>query len=326
MIYSHICDRNQKKDIIMNTPSVAVLLPCYNEGPVIASVVHAFREALPNAIIYVYDNNSDDETAVNAVDAGAVVRMEPNQGKGNVMRRMFSDIEADFYVLADGDGTYAASDVSLLLDPAVTQGLDMVVGRRQDVTVDAGRSGHALGNRLFNFVFRQMFKDGFEDIFSGYRVFSRRFVKSFPALSTGFEIETELSVHALMLKQPIAEIEVSYGRRIEGSESKLSTFGDGWKILKTFVLLMKEARPFAFFNYLAVLALIASVVFGFPVLVEYFQNGFVTMIPRWILSVGLLSVALMMVVCGLILGSVARGRAEQIRMAYLRIPIFRVKG
>jgi len=307
-------------------PRIAVLLPCYNEGPVIAEVVSAFRAALPDAVVYVYDNNSEDDTAANAAVAGAVVRFETRQGKGNVMRRMFSDIEADYYVLADGDGTYAAGDVQLLLDPAVKQGLDMVVGRRRDVTVDAGRSGHALGNRLFNLIFRQMFKDGFEDIFSGYRVFSQRFVKSFPALSTGFEIETELSVHALMLQQPIAEVEVSYGRRVEGSESKLSTFGDGWKILKTFVLLMKEVRPFAFFNMLAAVALIASAIFGFPVLAEYFQTGLVTLMPRWILSVGLLSVALMMVVCGLILDSVARGRAEQKRMAYLRVPMFQGEG
>lgn len=307
-------------------PRIAVLLPCYNEGPVIAEVVAAFRAALPDAVVYVYDNNSEDDTAAKAAAAGAVVRSESKQGKGNVMRRMFSDIEADYYVLADGDGTYAAGDVDLLLDPALEQGLDMVVGRRRDVTVDAGRSGHALGNRLFNLIFRRMFKNGFEDIFSGYRVFSRRFVKSFPALSTGFEIETELSVHALMLQQPIAEVEVSYGRRVEGSESKLSTFGDGWKILKTFVLLMKEVRPFAFFNVLAVVALIASAIFGFPVLVEYFQTGLVTLMPRWILSVGLLSVALMMVVCGLILDSVARGRAEQKRMAYLRVPMFQDEG
>jgi glycosyltransferase involved in cell wall biosynthesis len=303
-----------------SSPSIAVLLPCYNEEHAIATVVKGFKAALPEATVYVYDNNSTDETCARAADAGAVVRTEPRQGKGNVIRRMFADIDADFYIMADGDGTYEAADAPKLLTAAIDESLDMVIGNRKDIGVDAGRAGHAFGNTIFNFLFRQMFANGFSDIFSGYRVFSRRFVKSFPALSSGFEIETELSVHALVLKQPFKEIEVSYGKRMEGSVSKLSTFGDGFRISSVFVLLMKESRPFVFFGYLAIFALLISGFFGLPVLIEYFQTGFVTLIPRWILSVGMLMVSLVMFVCGLILDSVARGRTEHKRMAYLAVP------
>ena len=301
-------------------PRVAVLLPCYNEEHAISAVVKGFKTALPEAVIYVYDNNSTDETCARAADAGAIVRTEQRQGKGNVIRRMFADIDADFYIMADGDGTYDAVDAPKLLAAAIEDRLDMVVGNRKNINVDAGRTGHAFGNTIFNFLFRQMFADGFSDIFSGYRVFSRRFAKSFPALSSGFEIETELSVHALVLKQPFTEIEVSYGTRMEGSVSKLSTFGDGFRISSMFVLFMKETRPFVFFSYLTGIALLISVFFGLPVLIEYFQTGFVTLIPRWILSVGMLMVGLVMFVCGLILDSVARGRIEHKRMAYLTIP------
>jgi len=302
------------------SPIIAVLLPCYNEEHAIASVVLGFKKALPEATVYVYDNNSTDETCARATEAGAIVRTEPRQGKGNVIRRMFADIDADFYIMADGDGTYDAADAPKLLTAAIDDHLDMVVGNRKDINVDAGRTGHAFGNTVFNFLFRRMFADGFSDIFSGYRVFSRRFVKSFPALSSGFEIETELSVHALVLKQPFTEIEVSYGTRMEGSVSKLSTFGDGFRISSMFVLFMKETRPFVFFSYLTGIALLISAFFGLPVLIEYFQTGFVTLIPRWILSVGMLMVGLVMFVCGLILDSVARGRTEHKRMAYLAIP------
>ncbi len=276
-------------------------------------------------MIYVYDNNSTDNTVEIAINAGAIVRREPSQGKGNVIRRMFCDIEADFYILADGDGTYSSKDARKLLSLAQDNQLDMVTGNRQNVQKDAGRSGHAFGNRLFNFLFRKMFSDGFEDIFSGYRVFSRRFVKSFPALSTGFETETELCVHTLMLKLPFDEVEVSYGRRMEGSTSKLSTFRDGFHILGTFVLLMKEVKPFVFFGYLAIFALLLSVYFGAPVLLEYYKTGLVSLMPRWILSVGLASVSLLLFVSGLILDSVARGRVEHKRLAYLKIPVWMAK-
>ncbi len=301
-------------------PRIAVLIPCYNEEHAIAEVVSGFRAALPDAAIYVYDNNSGDKTRENAKAAGAIVRHEPAQGKGNVIRRMFSDIDADFYVLIDGDGTYAPADAPALLALAQNQRLDMVAGKRRNIHQDAGRSGHALGNRIFNHLFRKMFRTGFEDIFTGYRVFSKRFVKSFPALSTGFETETELCVHALMLRQPFAEIEVSYGQRRAGSTSKLSTFGDGFRILKTFVLLMKEVKPLAFFGYLSLLAALAAAVFGVPVLAEYFNTGLVLLLPRWILAVGLASVSLLLMVAGLILDSVARGRVEHKRLIYLQYP------
>jgi glycosyltransferase involved in cell wall biosynthesis len=303
-------------------PRIAVLIPCYNEEHAIAKVVSGFQAALPDADIYVYDNNSSDKTCEIAIAAGAIVRSEPAQGKGNVIRRMFSDITADFYVLIDGDGTYAPADAPALLELAQSERLDMVAGKRQNIHQDAGRSGHAFGNRLFNFLFRKMFRTGFDDIFTGYRVFSKRFVKSFPALSTGFETETELCVHALTLRQPFAEVEVSYGLRQAGSDSKLSTFRDGFRILKTFVLLMKEVKPLAFFGYLALLTLLAAAIFGVPVLAEYFDTGLVLLLPRWILAVGLASVSLLLMVAGLILDSVARGRVEHKRLVYLQYSVW----
>ena len=303
-------------------PDIAVLIPCYNEEHAIGEVISGFQAALPDAVIYVYDNNSSDKTCEIAKAAGAIVRHEPAQGKGNVIRRMFSDITADFYVLIDGDGTYAPADAPALLALAQNEQLDMVAGKRHNIHQDAGRSGHAFGNRVFNLLFRKMFRTGFDDIFTGYRVFSKRFVKSFPALSTGFETETELCVHALMLRQPFAEVEVSYGLRQAGSDSKLSTFRDGFRILKTFVLLMKEVKPIAFFGYLALLALLAAAVFGLPVLAEYFKTGLVLLLPRWILAVGLASVALLLMVAGLILDSVARGRIEHKRLVYLQYSVW----
>jgi len=297
---------------------IAVLIPCYNEEHAIGEVVSGFKAGLPSAKIYVYDNNSTDNTIKQAIAAGAIVRSEPSQGKGNVIRKMFSDIEADFYILIDGDGTYDPKDAGMLLQKAQNDHLDMVAGKRKNIHNDAGRSGHAFGNRMFNFLFRKMFRTGFEDIFTGYRVFSKRFVKSFPALSTGFEIETELCVHALVLRLPIAEVEVSYGVRKAGSTSKLSTFRDGARILKTFLLLMKEVRPFVFFGYFSLLSLMVSAFFGVPVLAEYFETGLVSLLPRWILSVGLASVSLLLFVAGLILDSVARGRIEQKRLTYLQ--------
>ncbi len=299
---------------------IAVLVPCYNEAHAIAEVVSGFQAALPQAKIYVYDNNSSDNTAEIAARAGAIVRPEPQRGKGNVIRRMFSDIDADFYIMIDGDGTYAPEDAPALLAKAEQNQLDMVAGKRKNIQQDAGRSGHAFGNRMFNWLFRKMFSAGFDDIFTGYRVFSKRFVKSFPALATGFETETELCVHALSLRQPCAELEVSYGLRQEGSESKLSTFRDGARILITFVLLMKEVKPFAFFGLLAGLALLLAAFFGVPVLAEYFDTGLVSLLPRWILAVGLASVSLLLFVAGLILDSVARGRLEHKRLAYLQYP------
>lgn len=301
-------------------PTIAVLLPCYNEELTIADVVRRFRDALPTATIYVYDNNSKDLTALKARAAGAVVVREPRQGKGNVVRRMFADIDADIYLMADGDGTYAPEDAPLLINTLLTERCDMVVGTRRGVTDDAGRQGHAFGNRLFNSLYKRLFGRDFTDIFSGYRVFSRRFVKSFPAVSGGFEIETEMSVHASQLKLPVSEIALDYGRRVEGSSSKLSTFQDGARILWMFTMLLKETQPLRFFGAISMLLLTASAVLGVPVFVEFAETGLVPRIPTWVLSVGLLLLSMLMLATGLVLDSVSRGRAEQKRIFYLSMP------
>ncbi len=299
---------------------VAVLLPCYNEAGTIGAVVQGFRAALPQARIYVYDNNSTDGTALTAMLSGATVMRERRQGKGHVVRRMFCDIEADIYVMADGDGTYAPEDAEELIRTLLTERADMVVGTRRGVHADAGRNGHAFGNRLFNRLYRFLFGSDFTDILSGYRVFSRRFVKSFPAVSAGFEIETEMSVHASRLKLPVAELELDYGRRPEGSHSKLSTFGDGAKILWMFAMLMKETRPFAFFGAIAATIMAASLFFMAPILVEYFTTGMVSRMPTWILATALMMMSLLAFTAGLILDSLARSRAEQLRIHYLSLP------
>jgi glycosyltransferase involved in cell wall biosynthesis len=302
-------------------PKIAVLLPCYNEASTIESVVRGFREALPGARIYVYDNNSTDGTALKAMLAGAEVMRERRQGKGHVVRRMFADIEADIYVMADGDGTYSAADAEDLIRTLITERSDMVVGTRRGVHADAGRQGHAAGNRLFNILYRTIFGRDFTDIFSGYRVFSRRFVKSFPAVSGGFEIETEMSVHASRLKLPVTEIELDYGRRPEGSHSKLSTFKDGAKILWMFAMLMKETRPFAFFSAISSGFMAASLIFMAPVLLAYFQTGLVDRMPTWIFSLVLMLISILMFTAGLILDSVSRARSEQLRIHYMNLPL-----
>lgn len=305
---------------VQSEPAIAVLLPCYNEEKTIAEVVSRFRETLPAAAIYVYDNNSRDLTALKARAAGAIVVREPRQGKGNVVRRMFADIDADIYVMADGDGTYAAEDAPLLVNTLLTERADMVVGTRRGVTDDAGRAGHAFGNRMFNALYKRLFGNDFTDIFSGYRVFSRRFVKSFPAVSGGFEIETEMSVHASQLKLPVNEIALDYGRRPEGSSSKLSTYRDGARILWMFAMLLKETQPMRFFGMFSAAFLMAGFVLMAPVLVEYFETGLVPRLPSWVLSVALVMLSMLMGVTGLILDSVSRGRAEQKRIFYLSIP------
>ena len=299
--------------------ALAVLLPCFNEERTIGEVVRRFREALPAAAIYVYDNNSSDLTALKARAAGATVVREPRQGKGNVVRRMFADIEADIYLMADGDGTYAPEDAPQLINTLLTERADMVVGTRRGVTDDAGRTGHAFGNRLFNSLYKRLFGRDFTDIFSGYRAFTRRFVKSFPAVSGGFEIETEMSVHASQLKLPVSEIALDYGRRVEGSSSKLSTFRDGGRILWMFAMLLKETRPMRFFGAFSVLFLGASLFLMTPVLIEYGETGLVPRLPTWVLSVALMLLSILMAVTGLILDSVSRGRAEQKRVFYLSL-------
>ncbi|MDI7864548.1 glycosyltransferase [Rhizobiaceae bacterium n13] len=298
---------------------IAVLLPCYNEAATIASVVRGFRQALPTARIYVYDNNSTDGTALAAMLAGAEVLRERRQGKGNVVRRMFSDIDADIYVMADGDGTYSPADAEELIRTLLTERADMVVGTRRGVTSDAGRQGHAFGNRIFSTLYRALFGTDFTDIFSGYRAFSRRFAKSFPAVSVGFEIETEMSVHASRLKLPVAELELDYGRRPEGSHSKLSTFRDGARILWMFAMLMKETRPFTFFGAISTAFMAASAAFMVPVLVAYFETGFVERLPTWVLAMALMMVSFMLFTAGLVLDSVARARAEQLRIHYMGV-------
>lgn len=306
-------------------PVIAVLLPCYNEEPTIAEVVRRFRETLPSATIYVYDNNSRDLTALKARAAGATVIRETRQGKGNVVRRMFADIEADIYLMADGDGTYAPEDATQLINTLLTERSDMVVGTRRGVTDDAGRSGHAFGNRVFNSLYKRLFGSDFTDIFSGYRAFTRRFVKSFPAVSGGFEIETEMSVHASQLKLPVSEIGLDYGRRPEGSSSKLSTYRDGAKILWMFAMLMKETQPLRFFGAFSAFFLASSLFLMTPVLIEFAETGLVPRIPTWVLSVGLLLLSMLAAVTGLILDSVSRGRAEQKRIFYLSMPSGRIE-
>ncbi|MDO9306295.1 MAG: glycosyl transferase, partial [Mesorhizobium sp.] len=231
--------------------------------------------------------------------------------------RMFADIDADIYVMADGDGTYAPEDAPLLINTLLTEHADMAVGTRRGVGEDAGRTGHAFGNRLFNSIYQRLFGRDFTDILSGYRAFTRRYVKSFPAVSAGFEIETEMSVHASMLKLPVVEIALDYGRRPEGSSSKLSTFGDGAKILWMFAMLMKETQPVRFFGAISALCLAASVVLMVPVLAEYFATGLVPRMPTWVLAIALVMMSMLFAITGLILDSVARGRAEQKRMVYL---------
>ncbi|MCF3642540.1 glycosyltransferase [Rhizobium sp. TRM95111] len=306
-------------DVLLSELDVAILLPCYNEAQTIAAVVTGFRAALPGARVFVYDNNSTDSTALRAALAGAMVVRERRQGKGNVVRRMFSDIEADIYVMADGDGTYAPDDAQELIRTLLTERADMVVGTRRGVHDDAGRQGHAFGNRLFNVLYRSLFGNDFTDIFSGYRVFSRRFAKSFPAVSGGFEIETEMSVHASRLKLPVAELELDYGRRPEGSHSKLSTFRDGARILWMFAMLMKETRPFTFFGTISAGFMLASLAFMAPVLAEYFRTGLVDRLPTWVLSMALMMISFLVFAAGMILDSVARARAEQLRIHYMSL-------
>lgn len=301
-------------------PVVAVLIPCYNEEAAIAAVVHDFKAALPDATVYVYDNNSSDRTVEKARAAGAVVRHEPLQGKGNVMRRMFSDIEADVYVLVDGDDTYHAPSAPLLVQRLWDDQLDMVNGARVTDIVKAYRPGHRFGNKLLTGIVRQIFGDRIQDMLSGYRVFSRRFIKSFPALASGFETETELTVHALELRMPIAEIKTPYKDRPPGSHSKLNTIRDGIRILKTILILVKEERPLPFFFAIFAVLAAASVILAWPIVATYFQTGLVPRLPTAVLSMGLMLLGFLSLTCGLILDTVTLGRREAKRMRYLSIP------
>jgi glycosyltransferase involved in cell wall biosynthesis len=300
-------------------PRIAVLLPCYNEEAAIGATVRGFRAALPSAAIYVYDNNSSDRTRETAAEAGAVVRSERQQGKGHVVRRMFADVDADIYIMADGDLTYDAESAPAMVDTLVAEQLDMVVGTRRHEGKDAYRGGHVLGNRLFNGLLSGLFGRTFSDIFSGYRVFSRRFVKSFPVLSSGFEIETEMSVHALELRMPVGEVETAYAARPEGSESKLSTFSDGTRILKTIVMLYRIERPVLFYGSIGALLLAAAVVLSIPLVITYLHTGLVPRVPTAILVTGMTVIAVLCFFTGLILDTVTRGRREVRRLAYLSL-------
>jgi glycosyltransferase involved in cell wall biosynthesis len=301
------------------SPRIAVLLPCYNEEAAIAATVAGFRAALPNANVYVYDNNSRDRTREVAADAGAVVRSERQQGKGHVVRRMFADIDADVYVMADGDLTYDPKAAPAMVDQLLAGQLDMVVGTRRHEEKDAYRGGHVLGNRLFTGLLSGLFGRSFSDIFSGYRVFSRRFVKSFPVLSSGFEIETEMSVHALELRMPVGEAETVYAARPEGSQSKLSTFSDGWRILKTIVTLYRIERPVLFYGSIGALLVAIAIVLAIPLVITYVHTGLVPRVPTAILVTGIIIVAVLCFFAGLILDTVTRGRREVRRLAYLSL-------
>jgi glycosyltransferase involved in cell wall biosynthesis len=298
-------------------PRLAVLVPCFNEEAAIAKVVADFKAALPEAAIYVYDNNSTDRTAEVARDAGALVRRELHQGKGNVVRRMFADVEADIYVLVDGDATYDAPSARAMIVRLTNDRLDMVVAARVEENASAYRPGHRTGNRLLTGFFASVFNATFSDILSGYRVFSRRFVKSFPVLSGGFEIETELSVHALELELAVAEIPTPYYARPAGSVSKLNTWRDGLRILSTILGLYRSERPLAFFSGLGIMLAIMSVGFAIPIFVTYFEQGIVPRIPTAILSTGLMLLAFLAIVAGLVLDTVTRGRREMKLIAYL---------
>ena len=305
---------------------VALVVPCFNEEVAIGTVIRDFREAMPSLDIFVFDNASTDKTAQVALAAGAQVIHVPLKGKGNVVRRMFADIDADIYVMVDGDATYHAPSLPTMVSKLIAERLDMVVGCREtpkEVAAAAYRQGHQFGNKMLTKSISWMFGGQFTDMLSGYRVFSRRYVKSFPALSRGFEIETELTVHALELRMPYGEVMTPYGARPEGSTSKLSTYKDGWKILKTIARLYISERPLSFFSLCGLLLTMLSVGLASPILIEYLRTGLVPRFPTAILSASIMISALLSFACGLVLDNVTRGRHEMKRLAYLGIPFIR---
>ena len=300
-------------------PTVAVLIPCHNEGACIASVVSDFKKSLPDAMVFVYDNNSTDDTFSEAQNAGAIVRSEPLQGKGNVVRRMFSDIDADIYILVDGDNTYDAASAPAMIEKFIDEHLDMLNGARVSDAEQAYRPGHRFGNAMLTGIAAGIFGDRISDMLSGYRIFSRRFVKSFPVTSSGFEIETEFTIHALELNMPMAELQTPYKERPDGSESKLHTVRDGIRILKTIIVLVKEERPLQFFLTVSVLLAMLSLGLAWPILIEYIETGLVPRFPTAILATGIMVLAFMSMGVGLILDTVSRGRKEMKRIAYLSV-------
>jgi glycosyltransferase involved in cell wall biosynthesis len=299
---------------------VAVLIPCFNEAIAIGGVVAGFRAALPDATVYVYDNNSRDGTAEVARAAGAVVRREALQGKGHVVRRMFADVEADAYVLVDGDGTYDPATAAVMLGRLFAGPLDMVTGVRVSQVADAYRAGHRFGNVMITGAVGLVFGDRVSDMLSGYRVFSRRFVKSFPASASGFETETEFTVHALELNMPIDEVPTPYGARPAGSASKLSTWRDGLRILRMIAFLVREERPLSFFSAAGLVLLLSGLALGLPVVGEFFRTGLVPRLPTALLATGFVVLSFLSFAVGLILDCVTHGRREAKRLAYLAIP------
>jgi glycosyltransferase involved in cell wall biosynthesis len=304
---------------LSETPQIAVLIPCFNEAAAVAAVVAGFRAALPTAMIYVFDNNSTDQTISVAAAAGALVRKEPLQGKGNVVRRMFADVEADVYVMVDGDSTYDPGCVESMIKLLLTERLDMVVAARVVSENAAYRQGHRLGNRLLTLVVSHLFGKRFTDMLSGYRAFSRRFVKSFPAMSNGFETETELTIHALELSLPVAEIETTYSARALGSASKLQTYWDGLKILRLILVLYKNERPLQFFSAIAAILCTVALCLGVPLVLTFIETGLVPRQPTAILATGLVLLSALGFVTGLILDTVTHGRREMRRLAYLSV-------
>jgi glycosyltransferase involved in cell wall biosynthesis len=298
----------------------AVLIPCHNEAACIAKVIRDFRDALPGAEIHVCDNASTDATAEVAATAGAIVCYEDQPGKGNAVRRLFSDVEADIYLLVDGDDTYASETAPAMVARLDDGGLDMVVGTRRMTEESAYRTGHRFGNRVLSTLVAVIFGNRVTDLLSGYRVFSRRFVKSFPALSTGFETETELTVHALELRMPVAEIETAYRPRPADSSSKLNTWRDGFRILRTIGQLIREERPFAFFSSVAVVLATTAFVLSWPLLITYLEQGTVPRFPTAILATGIMLLAFLSFTCGIVLDTVTRGRREIKRLSYLAVP------
>lgn len=298
---------------------IAILVPCHNEEVTIANVVNDFRGQLPHATIYVYDNNSTDDTSRVAAEAGAIVRRETQQGKGHVVRRMFSDIDASVFVLVDGDDTYDATSVRTLIDTLLDEQVDTVNARRVSNDDQAFRFGHQFGNRLLTNIVNWLFGERCADILSGYRAFSRRFVKSFPALSTGFEIETELTVHGLSLNIPMAEIDTPYKDRPDESSSKLNTYQDGFRILWTIMILTKDYRPFFFYSIISSILALLSLALGTPIVIEFLDTGLVPRFPTAFLSASVMVLAFLSLATGLILDSVARGRREVKRLHYLSL-------
>ncbi|WP_371869630.1 glycosyltransferase family 2 protein [Duganella flavida] len=305
---------------ILSNQRIAVIVPCYNEALTIGNIVRDFNTCLPQAAVYVFDNNSSDATMAVAKEAGAIVRSVPLQGKGNVIRRMFADVDADIYIMVDGDDTYDASVAPQLAEKLLREGLDMVVGTRVTEEQEAYRFGHRFGNKLLTGCVSVVFGNTFTDMLSGYRIFSRRYAKSFAAHAAGFETETELTVHALELRMPVAEVSTIYKSRPEGSFSKLNTYRDGIRILWMITKLFKNEKPLHFFSLLAGLCAIAAGVLAVPLVETFVQTGLVPRLPTAVLCTGLSLFGVVLLSCGLILDTVTKGRIEQKRFAYLAVP------